>query len=152
MWKKEKRKQVFLPQVNWNKCAKGPFHGFHANLKFRIRHVIFDAKNTAPPESNSVLRIGILLAAAQIRCGTLELSFHTCKNPLIYATIFWLHSQNILIFQYFHLVGTKCMLNKILKIYSFTRNITKRTFNRLLKANFSPSWVPSKFVIQQCFT
>ena len=96
--------------------------------------------------------------------GTRELQFLTCKKPSIYGDDFLSHGTSVLS-QYFHLVSTKCKMNKLLDIFIYLKhNKTNlktpfksqdgtNIINLTLSITFWPHLrFPSKFVLQHLFT
>ena len=82
----------------------------------------------------------------------------------IYSDDFLSHGMSALS-QYFHLVSTKCKMNKILDIFIYRKYNRKnlktplksQDGNKFLQLNLidyilTPSWVPSRFVLQHRFT
>ena len=92
--------------------------------------------------------------------GTGELQFRTCKKPSIYGDDFLSQGMSVLS-QYFHIVSTKCTMNKILATFIYLKYnktnlktpLKSKDRNRYLQLNFidyilTPFWVPSKLFLQ----
>ena len=82
------------------------------------------------------------------------------QKPSIYGDDFLSHGMSVLS-ENFHFVSTKCKMNKILDIFiylkynktNFKTPFKSQDGNKYLQLNFidyilTPSWVPSKFVLQ----